>query len=127
MPTPVVLIGLDPKKYMNGHVSYVVAHAMAAVRAGFEPHLFCAGATAEIEPTEFGTIHRVATPIPHFLLAQADPRPIASAIVEYLADCEDEPPFVIHGFGSRGAVAVAAAAQLERRGIGAVPVASAYT
>jgi glycosyltransferase involved in cell wall biosynthesis len=127
MPTPVVLIGLDPRKYTNGHVSYVVAHAMAASRAGLEPHIFCAAATGEIERTEFGTIHRVATPIPHFLLAQADPRPIANAIVEYLAGCDHEPPFVIHGFGSRGSVAVAAAAQLDRRGIASVPVASAYT
>ncbi len=127
MPTPVVLIGLDPKKYMNGHVSYVVAHAMAARRAGLEPHIFCVGSTAEIERTEFGTIHRVATPFRHLLLAQADTRPLANAIVAHLANCGDEPPFVIHGFGPRGAVAVAAAAQLERRGIAAVPVASAYT
>jgi len=127
MPTPVVLIGLDPRKYTNGHVSYVIAHALAASRAGFAPHIFCAGAVSEEEPAEFGTIHRVATPIRHFLLAQADPRPIASAIVEFVAGCGHEPPLVIHGFGSRGAVAVAATAALAKRGIVAVPVASAYT
>jgi glycosyltransferase involved in cell wall biosynthesis len=127
MPTPIVLIGLDPKKHTNGHVSYLVAHSMAASRAGFEPHIFCVGSTAEIERTEFGAIHRVATPIRHFLLAQAHPRPLASAIVEYLAGYGHEPPFIIHGFGTRGAVAVDAAARLQRRGIAAVPVASAYT
>jgi glycosyltransferase involved in cell wall biosynthesis len=127
MPTPVVLIGLDPKKYTNGHVSYVVAHARDASRAGFEPHIFCAGAVSEVEAAEFGTIHRVATPVRHFLLAQAHPRPIARAIAEYLAGCGREPPYVVHGFGSRGAAAVDATDALAKRGIPAVSVASAYT
>jgi glycosyltransferase involved in cell wall biosynthesis len=127
MRPPVVLIGLDPTKYINGHVSYVIAHALAARRAGFEPQIFCAGAVSEEEPAEFGTIHRVAMPLRHWLLAQANPRPIASAIADYLTGCGHEPPHIVHGFGSRGAVAVAATAVLAERGIDAVPVASAYT
>jgi glycosyltransferase involved in cell wall biosynthesis len=123
-----VLIGLDPGRYMTGHVSYLVAHAMAARRAGFVPQLFCAGAEDGRERTSFGAIHRVATkPLRPYLLPPVNTRPIARAVAEYLGACGSSPPYIVHGFGSWAAAAVDATAELERRGIAAVPVASAYT
>jgi glycosyltransferase involved in cell wall biosynthesis len=128
MPPPVVLIGLDPGRYMTGHVSYVVAHALAARRAGFSPQLFCAGSEDRTEPVGFGTIHRVATkPLRPYLLPPVNTRPIARAIADYLGACGSSPPYIVHGFGTWAAAAVDATAELERRGIAAVPVASAYT
>jgi glycosyltransferase involved in cell wall biosynthesis len=125
--SPVVLIALDPCKYRNGHVSYVVAHALAAREAGFSPHIFCAGSITESEVTEFGTVHRVATPLRHFLLAPVNTRPIAGAVSNYLAASGHEPPYVIHGFGTWAGTAVDAAEQLAGRGLTGLPVASAYT
>jgi glycosyltransferase involved in cell wall biosynthesis len=128
MPPPVVLIGLDPGRYMTGHVSYLVAHALAARRAGFAPQLFCAASEDGSEDTRFGTIHRVATkPLRPYLLPPVNTRPIARAVAEYLSACGSSPPYIIHGFGTWAAAAVDAAAKLERRRVAAVPVASAYT
>jgi glycosyltransferase involved in cell wall biosynthesis len=127
MGRPVVLIGHDPRRYTDGHVSYLVAHALAAGRAGFSPQIFCVGSVVEREPTEFGSIHRVATPLRHYTVAPINTRPIARAIAAYLARSGHEPPFIVHGFGKWVGAAVAATAELARRGIAAVPVASAYT
>ena len=127
MPPPVVLIGLDPGRYKNGHISYVLAHARAASSAGYEPHVFCVGSPAGSERTDYATIHRVATPVQHFLLAQVNTRPVAGAITEYLASSDAAPPYIVHGFGTWGGAAVDATGRLERRGIPAVPLASGYT
>ena len=54
--------GQDPTKGMGGHGTYVRAHARAAKRAGFEPHIFCCGPRAERIETDFGTLHRVRDP-----------------------------------------------------------------
>jgi glycosyltransferase involved in cell wall biosynthesis len=127
MPPPVVLIGLDPRRHTGGAISYVVAHALAAGAGGFSPQIFCASSVTGSERAEFGTIHGVATPTRHFLLGPVNTRPIARAVADYLVACEQEPPYIIHGFGPWAAAAVDAAAELAKRGKAAVPVASAFT
>jgi len=127
-PRPLAYIcGLDPGVHTNGHVSYVQAHAQAAAAAGFAPQIFCVGTKSSVEPTDYGVIRRVATPVRHYLLAPTYRRPIAQAVADYLEGCGHEPPHLIHSFGPWAATAVSAGAELARRRIGTVTVASAYT
>ena len=79
--------------------------------------------TSDREPTAFGSIDRVATPLRHYTVAPIKTRPIARAIAAYLARSGHEPLFIVHGFGKWVGAAVAATAELARRGIAAVPVA----
>jgi glycosyltransferase involved in cell wall biosynthesis len=123
----VVLIGLDPVKYTGGAVSYVVAHALAASADGFSPQIFCAGSVPGTERTEYGTVHRVATRTRHFLMGPVNTRPLARAVADYLVASDHEPPYIVHGFGPWAATAVDAAAELTKRGLAGVPVASAFT
>jgi glycosyltransferase involved in cell wall biosynthesis len=119
--------GLDPATYVNGHVSYVEAHARAAIAIGFSPHLFCLGTSAGVQDTEIGTIHRVTTPVRHYLLSPAYRRPLARAVAEYLVDCRHGPPYGVHGFGPWAGAATAASQALAARGVPTVSMASAYT
>lgn len=60
MARPVVLIaGRDPAEEVGGgHSSYVRAHGLAAIRAGYDPHLFCVSSSAVDSETEYGFVHR---------------------------------------------------------------------
>jgi glycosyltransferase involved in cell wall biosynthesis len=123
----IYVAGLDPAAYVNGHVSYVEAHARAALAMGFAPQLFCLGTSAGVQETEIGTIHRVTTPVRHYLLSPTYRRPLARAVAEYLAACQHRPPYAVHGFGPWAGAATAASRALAARGIPTVSVASAYT
>jgi hypothetical protein len=62
---PIVFIaGNDLVGATGGHASYVRAHAWAARRAGFEPHLFALSRVADRVDADFGTIHRVPVRVP---------------------------------------------------------------
>lgn len=67
MPKPVILVcGKDPVREAGvGHTTYVRAHARAALRAGYQPHLLVVSPSAEVVESEFGTIHRVRSPWPY--------------------------------------------------------------
>lgn len=114
----------------GGHESYVRAHALAASRLGLEPHLFCLARFPSVKRTELGVIHRVAAPPrrpPPALLQVPLPAQfpwLAYAAARFLGRAEG--PRLIHGFGIYAAAAVATRALLERRGLDAVAVASAY-
>src|SRR6202140_2722227 len=57
----VLVAGRDPLDELGGgHSSYVRAHARAAVRLGFTPHLFCAGRGQAAVETDYGVIDRSA-------------------------------------------------------------------
>jgi glycosyltransferase involved in cell wall biosynthesis len=118
--------GDDPCGRPSGHPSYVIAHALAAQAAGFEPHIFCVSAVSELERTAFATIHRLAAPTTRWLLAPAYYRRLARAVAEYLETAPGPVPHVIHGFGMWAQCAASAQAMLARRGVPAVVVASAY-
>jgi glycosyltransferase involved in cell wall biosynthesis len=124
----VYICGLDPDRHVNGHVSYVQAHALAACAAGFSPRIFCVAPQAGIEPTRYGILHRVASPARHYMIAPTYRRPIARAVADYVEGGRGgRAPELIHGFGPWTATAAGAVAELARRGIGAVTIASAYT
>ena len=52
----------NPNAPGGGYDTYVRAHARAAVRAGFEPHIFCRGSPPGVEETELGIVHQIALP-----------------------------------------------------------------
>ena len=60
----IYLAGKDPTTAVGGHTTYVQAHALAAVVAGYTPHLVCVGRDAARIDTAYGVVHRVASPFP---------------------------------------------------------------
>lgn len=131
MSRPIVLIaGKDPTTTTGGHPSYVRAHARAVALAGFAPHVFALAPRAGREETDFGTLHRIATPVrPIRRLMAAGHAPfLAAGIARFLRDFRDLPgPRLVHGFGAWAYAGAAAARTLARQGIPTVAVASAYT
>ena len=59
--TLVLTGGKDPLTDDDGHSSYVRAHGLAARRAGYRPIVLCAGESAAVTETAFGTVVRCAT------------------------------------------------------------------
>ncbi len=122
-----LIAGTDLLAQVSGHRTYVHAHALAAAAAGFSPHVFMVAPRTRLVPVEFGTVHQIASPIlmRRTIVAAAHQRVLAAAVSRYLAD--DAGPHVIHSFGAWAMTGVAASRALARRGIEAVPIASAYT
>jgi glycosyltransferase involved in cell wall biosynthesis len=125
--TLAVIAGKDPLEILGGHSSYVRAHAKAALRAGFEPHVFCASDRPGVLETDFGVLHRVASPFrPFRQIMVAGHAPLIMADLECFLLARPG-PHLIHGFGLWGYIGVAAQRRLRRKGIAAVPVTSCYT
>lgn len=132
----VFVVGKNPLEELGGgHSSYVRAHARAAIRAGFAPHLFCVGRTEGRAETEYGVIHQAGSPFNLGLYAAVEgvrsssipwhEPMIAAAIERFLRDRKE--PQLIHGFGLWGSVGVTASRRLRRRGVEAIPIVNAYT
>jgi len=145
-PRLVLIAGTDlvhGRQSTGGHPSYVKAHALAAMRLGFEPHIFSiVPKKAAPEESDFGVLHRVMTPVRPLRahMAQAHSPFLARAVTEHLgaggkrrSHGGSRPALarggrsLIHGFGAWSLAGVLAARSLGRRGIDAVPIASAYT
>jgi glycosyltransferase involved in cell wall biosynthesis len=133
MRPPVIMIsGKDPIREAGvGHTTYIRAHALAALRAGYEPHLLVVSPAAEVVESEFGHIHRVRSPWPYgrgdgigyrqwLLWLHAPLLARAGAALAQRLDA----PAIVHAFGPYGGVADAIA---RRSGGRAVPILSAYT
>ena len=126
----VLVAGRDPLDELGGgHSSYVRAHARAAVRLGFTPHLFCAGRGQAAVETDYGVIHRSATPVRPVrqLLAGFHAPRLAAAIERFAAGRRG--PLLVHGFGVWGYAGVLACARLRASAPGceAIPIVSSYT
>jgi glycosyltransferase involved in cell wall biosynthesis len=126
---PIVLVaGHDPSAHSGGHPSYVIAHALAAADAGFSPQVFCASARSERLPMEYGTLWRVASPMPHGYRSEPVQRPfLARAVARYLAGLKEPGPHILHSFGAWAASGAAVARMVAPRGISTIPIASAFT
>jgi glycosyltransferase involved in cell wall biosynthesis len=109
-PTVVLIHGPDPTRRVGGGERYVCAQARAAVRAGFEVHLFCVSARAGVEEGDLGTIHRVWSPVRPFrsLMARGHGPFLTRGLQRFLA--RRRGPHILHAFTSWAAVAVNAAA-----------------
>ena len=122
-----MVAGKDPLEMLGGHSSYVRAHARAAIRAGFEPHVFCASDRPAVLETDFGVLHRVASPFrPFRQIMVAGHAPLITADLECFLLARPG-PHLIHSFGLWGYIGVAARRKLRRKGIETVPVTSCYT
>jgi glycosyltransferase involved in cell wall biosynthesis len=117
----------------GGHPAYVRAHARAALRAGFQPHLFSIDRFNDIVETDFGTVHRMPASI------DADKVPILryrkyQFVWRYRVLARAVAAFVlshrsvrlIHSFGVFGSVGVMAHEILSRHGVEVIPVLSSY-
>jgi glycosyltransferase involved in cell wall biosynthesis len=122
-----VLVGKDPTRSHGGAESFVRAQARAARLAGYEPHIFCVRERTETVRIESAVLHRVRSFAGPYrgVSAGLHTRPLVRAIARELGP---EPgPHVIHGFGPWAWPAVRAARVLERRGVPAVALATAWT
>ncbi len=130
-PAPLELVlvsGVDPIAKVGGHESYVVAHALAARAAGLSPHVFCVSERAGRVAAEFGTLHRIASPVRPFrgFMVVGHAPFLAAGIHRHLRQ-RPGAPVLLHGFGVWGYVAAGVARTLRRRGASAAALASAYT
>ena len=127
---PLVLISGKDVLEAGGHESYVRAHALAAARIGFDPHIFCASSASRTQRTDFGVIHHIAAPrhrTPPAILQVPLPAQLpllARGVAKFLAGRPG--PHLIHSFSIFATAGVAASRALARRGVDATPVASAY-
>ena len=128
MTTTVVIVGgTDPFVRVGGHETFVRAHAEAAVRAGFDTHVFYVTAADAPARTEGWTAHAVWSPVRPLrtVMACAHAPFLARAIERFLA-CTSG-PVVLHAFSDWACVAARVTRWLRSRGRRVVPVASAYT
>jgi glycosyltransferase involved in cell wall biosynthesis len=123
----VFISGKDPLVEIGGHSSYVRAHARAAMRLGFEPHIFCVSSKTEVVRGAFGVIHRVATPFRPFrpLMTPFHSPSIGVEAERFSATISD--PILIHGFGIGGYAGLTVARRLARQGREAPLIVNAYT
>jgi glycosyltransferase involved in cell wall biosynthesis len=124
----VMIAGRDPTLLGGGHPNYVIAHALAAARVGLEPHVFCASGRSEVVQTGYGVLHRVRSPMHYGYRNERLQRPfLARGVARHVAGLGRPGPQVLHSFGAWAASGVAASRLLERDGITAIPIASAFT
>ncbi len=125
-PTVVFVHGPNPASRTGGGERYVCAQARAAMRAGFESHVFCVADRAGIEECELGTLHRVWSPARPFrtLLAPCHAPFLAGGLRRFLAGRQG--PHVIHAFTAHAAIAANASAWSVRQGISSAAVVSVW-
>lgn len=131
----IYLVGKDPLlETGGGHSNYARAHAWAARRAGYHPHLFCLSRDEGEVETEYGTVHRIRTPWKCFFplpksaisgwVACLEANRMARLVVRFLRSRPDVR--LIHGFGVWARAGVLAARQCRTKGREIIVVASAY-
>ena len=130
----VFVAGKDPEEEIGGHSSYVRSHARAAIRAGYEPHLFCVSRSGGIEETSYGVVHRVKSPYvwsrrksgmgfrSNWVVLHAPL--LRREILRYLA--EKAGHFLIHGFGVWGYAGAAVQRSLNGGGPRVTALVHAY-
>lgn len=121
----VLVSGRDPR-VVGGLETFVIADGLALQAAGYEPQVFCVGRSAETVALPFGLVHRSRTPAPvmRSTVSVWHRRWIVPQIVRFLA--ERPGPHVIHGYGLWTDTAVQASRALAKRGVEAIPVATAF-
>ena len=129
---PVFLIcGRDPFLTSGGSESYAVAQARATALAGYEPHLFSIAARAEELTTDFGVLHRVASPVrPPRSITSPLQRPwLVPAVVETVEGLTPgrPGPILLHSLGAWSTSAAVAAARLRRHGANAIPLTTVFS
>lgn len=139
MPARLVFVaGKDPlRETGGGHSAYVRSWARAATAAGRRPDIFAVSRERGVVETEYGTIHRVPSPLRwlpdrdhtgfrmHTLAWHGTL--LARAITTHVLDGDRGRPTLLHGFGCWAVTGVHAARRLRRHGAAATVLASSYT
>jgi glycosyltransferase involved in cell wall biosynthesis len=123
----VFIAGKDPCAETGGHSSFLRSTARAALKLGFTPHIFCSARHAGKVMTDFGVVHRTASPFRSFrqtMLPFHAPM-VTAELKRFLSGREG--PHLIHGLSMWGGVGVSVARELRRRGHRVATVVSAYT
>jgi glycosyltransferase involved in cell wall biosynthesis len=99
-PKLVLISGRDPLRTSGGSESYVTGHARAAILAGYEPHIFSIAPRSEVLETEFGFLHRVASPVrPARSITSILQRPfLVPAVSRFVRDLPGT--LIVHGYGA---------------------------
>ncbi len=110
----------------GGGSSYMRLHARAALRLGFEPHIFCPAPEDDLLTTDYGTVHLVASPFRPFgaLMSVAHSPLMAASIERFLSTREG--PHLIHSFIWVRAGLIARR-RLRRKGVTTITVNGLYT
>ena len=125
--TLVLTGGKDPLTDDAGHSSYVRAHGLAARRAGYRPIVLCAGESAAVTETAFGTVVRCATrvrPVRNLMLPALQ-RDLIPALVRL--GLEQPGPLLVHGIAIWSYLGLVAGERLRPRGRRSTTIMSAYT
>ena len=123
----IVIAGKDPRIELGGHSAFVRSTARAAIELGFTPHIFCVARQSGEARTDFGTVHRIGSPLPSFRQTTVPVHApmIATAVARFLSGRPG--PHLIHSFNLWGSAGVLVARGLRRRGRPATTVVNAYT
>lgn len=121
-----LISGNDPSHGGGGHSRYVATQARASFAAGYEPHIFCAASDNRVVRTEFGFVHRAASPFRPFrhLMVIAHARYVAASLERFLL--ERQGPHLIHSSGVWARVGAMVATRLRHRGHKVIHVATVY-
>jgi glycosyltransferase involved in cell wall biosynthesis len=123
-----LITGRDPSAdHYQGDTAYVRAHARAALAAGYEPHVLCLARRAGTLETDYGVIHRIASPFrPMRQLMIWGHWPLLTRALVNLA-ARRPGPVLAHGFGVWSYAGVRACARLREQGTAATAIVSSYT
>jgi glycosyltransferase involved in cell wall biosynthesis len=147
----IFLNGQDPITAQGGGSSYVRTHSRASLMAGLETHIFCVSNKDEVVVTDFGTVHRVATPArlrgPLFVERWESPERIIAhwagalintsnmslmhggaltkSIERFMLDAPKS--YIVHSFSCWGAVGLKVRKRMKNHGMIIPVVNSSYT
>ena len=122
----VVISGNDPSRGRGGHSRYVRTLARAQLAAGYEPHIFCVSERSDLVKTDFGFIHRIASPFRPFrhLMVIGHAIPLAAGVEKFLKQTAG--PHLIHSFSVWSYVGAKVARRLRLQGIDVVNVVTVF-
>ncbi|MFL5828684.1 MAG: glycosyltransferase family 4 protein [Solirubrobacteraceae bacterium] len=122
----VLISGRDPIRTSGGSESYLMGHARAARLAGYHPHSFTITPRSEVLETDYGTLHRVFSPVrPPRSITSVLQRPwLVRAVCDYLRGLRG--PHLIHAYGAWADIALAVSLRCKRVGVTAIPLATVF-
>ncbi len=124
----IFITGKDPcGESGGGHTSLVRSTVRAAMRLGFTPRIFCVGRRSGQIDSDFGVIHRIASPLRSCrqITVPFHSSMLAAEVERYLSGREG--PHLIHSISTWGSAGVTAGLKLRRRGHQVTTVVNAYT
>ncbi|MGE0129564.1 MAG: glycosyltransferase family 4 protein [Blastocatellales bacterium] len=128
----VFIAGKDPCSEAGGHSSFVRSTARAAAGAGFIPHIFCVARKTEVVSSDFGMIHRIASPLrsSRQISVPFQVSSLAAGVERFLTSQQSagkQGPHLIHSLSLWGYAGALASGRLRRLGHRVFTVVNSYT